>query len=361
MEIKIKKILITTAEILCILLITCFLLELSIRWLTPHTSLKGFSLSSDWFEKNEQAGLIHKANFLGRVYSQEYDVELKTNNEGFRSSQSFIDSLPDQKIIAVLGDSFVEAGQVKEGATFVKLLEEKTKLSGVTQVQNYGVGSTGLVHFLQVWRNFAKKHNPQIVLISVYSENDFEDSSPDFGDIVPARYQLDSQGKIKDVLPFKDSKISNLWSFGRKIANRSSFYQFLQASLKNLNLKDDIYITSGAFYEEPLDKKYQDALVYGTWALEELIQEIKAEGAQPVVLIMPDQREINNNFWQELEQGYQKIGRKKQLDRDKIRNFIKEISNNPYFTVDWHLNNLGHEIVSDKVAALVLELLKNNN
>ena len=176
------------------LLIICILaLEFFLRIFTSLNPWPGFYLSGQWLKRDLRVGLIHEPNFQGKIKSKEYEVNLVTNSEGFRSIQEYIVGNNENKVIAVLGDSFVEAAQVEEKNTFVKLLADKLKDEKVRQVQNYGVGSTGLVHYLQIYRYFTRNHHPQVVIISVFSENDFEDSSK-YEDIVPPKYELDKGG-----------------------------------------------------------------------------------------------------------------------------------------------------------------------
>lgn len=364
---KIILILISLALFLALIEILARKLKLAERYIN----------SWSWFEYDPAVGLMHKKNYKGSIRCNEFKIKYRTNSEGFRSSQEFITGSADKKVMAVLGDSIVEAIQVEENQAFVKLLESKL---GLTQSQNYGMGWTGLAHFLQVYKNHISKHKPHIVVICLFSEVNFRRCSPNFNDYFYPEYSFDSQGKIIDIKSFKQRKRElSLRAIDRKMTETFTFYCFLRKlqMKKEIGAKDK-FLSIASFYEDPWKQECQEAFDNGLWALKNLIGEIRKDSAIPVILWIPPRKEVNDKRWEEIEAGYKSVGGTKRLVRDRISIELEKISNQeqivfidtakklkefhqagkfPYFRHDIHLNSLGHEVVAEVVA----EKLKHIN
>ena len=137
---------------------------------------RGFKSSESVQESNE---LIIE-NIPGKSFVSsglEYWVPITYNSFGARDKEYVIDKPAGVKRIAVMGDSFVEALQVKPEETFVKLLEQKlNQLNDGWQyeVMNFGVSGYGPDQEFLWWRKRAKQFSPDLTIV-VLSHNDITD------------------------------------------------------------------------------------------------------------------------------------------------------------------------------------------
>jgi lysophospholipase L1-like esterase len=346
--------------------------------LFPSESYSRGFLPEHPYKFDPYVGWIHKSNFAGTYVKDEFKVQFVTNSEGFRSDSEFISGDSDNKVIAVLGDSFVEALQVSEEATFPKVLEARLRERGIAQVQNYGVSNTGIVHYLQMYRYYASKHRPTFVIICIQPQNDFRNSSPTLepaGELHP-RYLLDNRGEVAEVLPFMQADVD---SPGRTLARGVKYFleqysalyrlaDFLEkrAELQEINsFPLDAYI-----YEEPWNKDFQEAWKYSSWALRQLIDAVRNDSAIPIVVLVPGSWTTSDKAWNSLEELYEGSGGKGRLDRDKTSRQIRELCGTmgvdfldltaefreayasgkmPHWEKDGHLTPLGHQIVADEI------------
>ena len=115
---------------------------------------------------------------------------VRINQAGFRHAELRPGpAAPGNLRIAVLGDSFSEALQVDDAATWERQLQNRLQasagcrvrqgLGGAVEVLNFGVGGYGTGQELLTWRHLARFYRPQLVLLAVYPGNDFTDNSPD--------------------------------------------------------------------------------------------------------------------------------------------------------------------------------------
>ncbi len=97
-------------------------------------------------------------------------VEKKTNNYGFYASYDFIaNSKPD---IVVIGDSFVEAAQIKNQDTFGEILNNENKKLLVYQL---GISGVSLSQYLKMIQYAKKEFSPKHFVIVIVG-NDFDQS-----------------------------------------------------------------------------------------------------------------------------------------------------------------------------------------
>ncbi len=124
---------------------------------------------------------------VSRMTTAEYDVEIATNREGFRDIDHERATPAGSYRIAVLGDSFVVGSGVAFDEIFTSRIaalltpstpqgEGSLAEAGRVTVMNFGVSGTGPPHELRVWRRFASRYRPDLVLVCLYSGNDASDA-----------------------------------------------------------------------------------------------------------------------------------------------------------------------------------------
>ena len=143
------------------------LLEIIFRILptTSPVDLQPISSKDDVlrFQENKSATISLGANFYKTVTS-------KTNNYGFFSSYDFFpNSNPD---VAIIGDSMVEAAQIRNQDTMGELLQaEKSDLS----VYQLGVSGVPISQYIQMVRYAERVFSPKHFVIVIIG-NDFDES-----------------------------------------------------------------------------------------------------------------------------------------------------------------------------------------
>jgi hypothetical protein len=114
------------------------------------------------------------------LWTKEGQAEIRINSKGMRGPEVAVAKPPGTFLIAVLGDSCVEALQVPEEQTFAKLLEAELAAcpalgrSHGAQVEslNFGVSGYGTAQELLTLSHQAVRFNPDLVLLAFYSGND---------------------------------------------------------------------------------------------------------------------------------------------------------------------------------------------
>ena len=107
----------------------------------------------------------------------DHPIQIRFNRYGWRGE----DWSPGKRTgilrLAVLGDSFVEAAQVEEQGTFLKLVEEDLSKSYGTQAEllNFGRSGYGPTEELIVLQNEVQKFQPDWVVLFFFPGNDISD------------------------------------------------------------------------------------------------------------------------------------------------------------------------------------------
>jgi len=105
-----------------------------------------------------------------RTTTSEYNVPIQTNRDGFRDSGShpYFGGR-----VAVIGDSFVFGSGVLQGDVFTSRLSMSDR---PFNVWNFGVPGSGPFNALYLWRDYARKIRPHVVVVTVYAGNDASDA-----------------------------------------------------------------------------------------------------------------------------------------------------------------------------------------
>jgi lysophospholipase L1-like esterase len=377
-----KKIAFSVFLFFLVLVISLVGVEILVRLLVPHSDLPYFSEYP--YERSPYIGLTHKANYEGVVRSKEFDNRFKTNSEGFRSSEEFITGDDQNKVIAVLGDSFVESFYIGEENHFIGLLESDLKEEGISQIQNYGISSIGFVHYLQTYKYYTSKHNPDIVIICIFALNDFQNSSPKLEgeDAVRPRYILNSSGEIENVGPFKtpDLRAFSLLHQLDRLFEYSASYQFLNTIESKLKAKKETFPTYAGIFEEPWSNEWERAYNYSSWSFKQLIGKIREDSAIPLVVIIPSRLETDKEEWEALEELYYSTGGENKLDKNKTKAAVERLAeelkvelispssefeeayysgNSPYLQTDRHLSSFGHQLLASILSEKVSKIINN--
>ncbi len=303
-------------------------------------------------------GIIFTPNYKGVHQNKDFRVAFEANSEGFRSSAEFLTGSESQKIVAVLGDSFTAGLGVDEKDTFVKLSESALAGQGIKQVQNYGMPGTGIAYYLQTYEAFVKKHKPAVVVIAVLY-NDI----PDFN-----YFQKSAYGFLNKADAF--------------FQRHSSLYKFVYLQSERSKLETwQSFPKDGYLWESPPSSSTRKIYEGFFEKFSQLIDEIKQDGAVPVMTLVPSYIESSDEVWSQLEKSYKFVGGKNNLDRDMLRNELRTMAEktgavfidpndafreaygageNLYYAYDHHFNQAGHKIMAGIISDKITEILNNN-
>ncbi len=130
-------------------------------------------------EFDENLGWRLIPNKVGSIQKIDYIVREKINSKGLRDVEHDYKKEDGVFRIAVLGDSFMEAYQVKLQESFPRLLEEKlnSKTENKFEVINMGVGGYGTAQEYLYFVQEGVKYEPDLVILAFLPNNDVRNNS----------------------------------------------------------------------------------------------------------------------------------------------------------------------------------------
>ena len=140
-----------------------------------------------FYTVNAERGYGLRAGAEGR-WTREGNGQVRVNSAGFRGPEFKLAPPANGLRVAVLGDSFTEALQVDEQATWIQQLQVRLNEdprcpllgghSAGAQLFNFGVGGYGTGQELLTWRHLASRYEPALVILTFYPGNDITDNDP---------------------------------------------------------------------------------------------------------------------------------------------------------------------------------------
>ncbi len=307
-------------------------LEIAFRFLYPDPSPK---LINQGLQFDETYGISFKPKAEGWNTSLrgEYSTYIKINSQGLRGQKYTYDKDEGTFRILVLGDSFTAALQVAEEETFVKLLESQLKshYPGVNfEIINAGVVGYGTGNQLSYFTHEGYKYQPDLVLLAFFTGNDIADN------ISPPHYKLEN-GHLKPIkATYRPDSIVPPWAkegtIFRSIRNflylNSRLYsvtieiltfsvvQKIPALVNQLNSMGFIEATrpvmnAGNIYS--FINPPEQAWLMTEAIIQQLNQEVEAQGSQLLVAILPDETEVDQKKWAAIFKAYPELASKKEL------------------------------------------------
>ena len=168
-------------------------------------------------------------------YRKEGEAYVRINSDGLRDREHSLTKPPDTIRIALLGDSYPEALPVpmEQAFWFVmgnKLQECEAFRGKKIEVLNFGVSGYGTAQELLTLREHVWKYSPDIVMLTVTTNNDVSDNSRALKrtEEIPYFVYKDKQLTLDD--SFKNSRAfrwrqSGISSFGRWLRDHSRVVQ----------------------------------------------------------------------------------------------------------------------------------------
>jgi hypothetical protein len=236
--------------------------------------------------------LLPSQRFLNR--SIEFSAEITTNSLGFRGPREW--ARASGPVVAVLGDSMVEALQVDDAETFTARLQPA--LGAPTghdgQVWNVGTSSFGPPHYLKTFRTFLADRHPEIVLVVLFAANDIEDSSPRLKSIPTLRPRYAwRNGEPEDVLDFDapPAPEPGPWTSAKAWLRQSS-HLYRRMIWARYAVRRDGSPAGGAQAPPATSPELEEAWRLALWSTARLYSEATNAGATVRIVLMPARSDV---------------------------------------------------------------------
>lgn len=347
-----KKILVNCALVGSSVLFTCLIMELGLRFLPVSRGL--------YIQPINESNITFKAKPDTTVsYSSKWNFKnankKHVNNAGFMNQQDYI---TDSKVplLAVVGDSFIEAMQVPDDATYPALLQSNSENM---RVYSFGFSGAPLSQYL-IWAQHAKQNYDNKYLIINVVGNDFDESLLKYYSFVKGfhHYVADTNGTLQ--LQRSD------WQPKRSVetAKKSYLLSYLVRNLEVTNVKNRIqqlynkskYVANVAAVVD--DTRFQDSYQAVDAFLRDLPQ-YSGLAAKDVMFVIDDRTTVYGDIVD--PESYFAImklyfsSRARALGYtvlDTAPAFKQHFAANAQrfeFTHDWHWNSTGHAVVADAI------------
>lgn len=372
------------------ILVGLIALELVFRILYPDPSPK---LLNQGLQHHPTHGIAFIPNVEGWNTSLrgEYSAYIKINSQGLRGQAYPYHKDNDTFRILVLGDSFTAALQVVEEKTFVKLLEHRLQQQYPTtnfEVINAGVVGYGTGNALSYFMYEGYKYQSDLVLLAFFTGNDISDNvnPPHYklanGQLTPikATYRADFMVPPWAVEGTLFRKIRNfLYTHSRLYSVTIELLTF--SAVQKIPALTNLLISLG--FVEATRPAMNAGNIYSflnpseeAWQMTEAIilrlkQEVDGHGSQLVVVILPDETEVDQQKWATIFAAYPDLKQKKALvnfqPTERLSQFLQQVdslylpllpalqayqanTNEPlYYKYDGHWRPAGHRVAAEAI------------
>jgi hypothetical protein len=157
--------------------------------------------------------LLLRPNLDRRHVTRHWDVDVRTNSEGWRDDERTTSESP----VLGLGDSFAFGWGVQAGESFYSLLEQR--IAG--PLINAGVPGTATIDQERLLEALIPRYRPRFVLLAFFVGNDFTETG--FG----GAERLDVVDGLLELKPINGQNAETSWP--RRLASKSHLLQLLRA------------------------------------------------------------------------------------------------------------------------------------
>jgi lysophospholipase L1-like esterase len=179
-------------------------------------------------------GTRYVPGWTGSVYKKEAgrEIPLRFNQQGFRFPDLPFEKPAGTRRVAFLGDSMIAGEDVPVELTAVHLLEQQLDALDPDhdwEVLNFGVPGAGNGQEMVVYREVARRYDPDLVLCTFFTGNDFGDNSHRYTSGDRLYFDVDADGALFQ-LPYPTPEIARS-EFLRKT---SHFYRWQKSRVRGL-------------------------------------------------------------------------------------------------------------------------------
>lgn len=305
-----------------------------------------------------------------------------SNNYGFINRQDYLTNA-SSPLLAIIGDSFVEAFQVNDGSTMTDRLQEKVGKNG--RIYSFGFGGNQLPMYLAYAQYAQQQFHPE-GMVFVIVGNDYDLSISKF-DNKPNYYFFFPQEDGKMIWKFNPYRLG----INDRLLRYSALYRYLKNNIdgfmiiENLRGKINNIINPDKNSEQPVNQfdantsidtnpERVDLSKRGVEEFLRLLPEMTGLPANRILFLV-----LGRNSFEELnsdmdqltyidimheyflkkaqEEGYETI------DIQTVLSEHHKKYNQPFtFTTDAHWNELGHQLAAEQIekSHLFLELFQGH-
>jgi len=337
-------------------------------------------------------GVTHPPNsrfIYSENIAKEFSNKHKTNSLGLLGNEIAVKKPANVFRILILGDSFTEALQVKEGKSFCEqlelLLNKNRQAAGKRfEVINAGVSSYSPICEYLLFKRELTKLSPDIVILQLFANDIFEDNKTKAmsvmdGNGMPVRINkfFTSESMIMRPNPEKSQQVNEfIYKIQKNILNRSAMFQVIYRALQKSNKKSRIHKQMTMLEEFNDDNQFfiiQEAnplyqnksFMEKTWnntqkyilAIKDLASELNA---QFFLFYIPPEAQLKLTHYGEASGYFHRYHANNNLN-DKLLKFSQEkgvkyldllpiFENNKdkglYYNWDGHMKENGHNLVT---------------
>lgn len=319
---KIKVVVLNSIIVFCFCIFILLMLEISAKIFFPANKPK----------------VIEKKNSRILVYS-EYQMEIKTNSEGFRDIERELNKPKDVFRILVVGDSFTFGWGVEAKQTYSsvlqKLLNEKIPAKKFKyEVFNMGLHNIGTLEELEIIKN-GLKYKPDLILLGLLAENRWY---PANGNDLCDNFRSSSKFKNR-------TSIDYLNSFHRFLSKNSALYFFV------MDKKGQILRRRLIALREGQNQPQIDAAWHITKsALIKINSIAKKAGAEFVIIRIPFLYDVYREDKDRVKSIMEEFGKKNKINIcDLLTVLRKNKDSDLYYPIDGHWRPQAHSIAAQEI------------
>jgi hypothetical protein len=356
---KLKRILFPLISVLVGLFLSIIILEMICRVLPVRDSLMTLSVDAEnpvmRFKENRDVIWSSRADFS--IITKKH-----VNNYGFLNDQNY-SSVDKSPLLAIIGDSFVEAAQVENKDAMHGLLSRDSVGRG--RVYSFGTSGSPLSTYL-VYANYAVKEFHATELVFIVVGNDFDESLVKYKN-APGFHYFSGEGDDL-VLVRKDFHSS----FIKRLSRQSSLVRYLALNMElNWQSIENIFVsdtdeamvefvgnTRADFDEERItdsrravDKFFEELPVQTGLGNDKIL--FVLDGMRPQIYDPKTRRKANGSYFDLMRKYFMEVAVNKGyevIDMQPV--FIKKHESEGIrfeFPTDGHWNEIGHNLVAGKI------------
>jgi hypothetical protein len=312
--------------------------------------------TGNFWRTDPETGWSLQPGATGRWFNPpyEYDVDIAINSQGLRDvERGGYDKPAGVFRILLLGDSYVEGLRVPLEQTFGKTLEAELNAGAPAgqryEVVNAGVSGWGTDQQLLWLRNEGAKYQPDLVLLSFFPGNDFQNISEtlevaNMGRVQKPFFQRSTNGLALRYHPFDPATAPQpLPADGDEIApspaaqrltglrawlsQHSALYRFTATTLDEVApglalrlagwglidapqaaataaMGPDYVPVAYGIYQQPMDTDWTEAVALAGDLVEMMQEEASALGSRLAMVALPAPEQVYPERWQRIMQSY---------------------------------------------------------
>lgn len=252
----------------------------------------------------------------------EFRIPVRINSLGLRDRERQVDKPMGARRVLLIGDSHVEALQVRLDESIGLQLEERLRAEGIAdEVISAGVSGYGTASQLLWFRSHGRRFAPDLVVLAFYPGNDVKNNSPELEKALVPQY--DADGALVRVVGE-----SPRGGGGSGILGRSAAYRYvrkliltrqpaLASLLVRMRLMQPAAIrTAEAFegvpidywvYAEPVPPQWERAWNHTERNLDALRIAVEAAGARLMLVVVTARDRLDPEAWQRLREAYPRL------------------------------------------------------